>query len=350
MPSLLSQLQSPIVQAPMAGGPSTPALAAAVNQGGGLGFLAAGYLETTRLGEHIETTRGLTGRPFGVNVFVGGGDAADPRRVESYAQRLAAEAQQVGVTLGEPRFDDDAFADKLELLRERPVAVVSFTFGVPPWRSVDALHAAGSEVWLTVTSPEEATAAVAAGADALIVQGIEAGGHRGVFSDDDAQSELTLLAALQLIHSAVDLPLVAAGSIMTGAALGAVLVAGADAGQLGTAYLCSDEAGTSSAQRAATTTDAPTVLTRAFSGRLARGIANRLHRDHGAHAPRAYPEVHHLTSPLRAHGRTVSDPDLINLWAGQAHGLAQALPAETITRQLADEARQAVAAAASRLA
>jgi nitronate monooxygenase len=117
---------------------------------------------------------------------------------------------------------------------ERPVPVVSFTFGLPPRSVIDSLRAAGSEVWVTITAPGEARRAAAAGADALIVQGVEAGGHRGVFVDDETQSELTLLAALQLVRESVDLPLIAAGSIMTGAALGAVLVAGAAAAQIGT--------------------------------------------------------------------------------------------------------------------
>jgi nitronate monooxygenase len=214
---------------------------------------------------------------------------------------------------------------------------------------VDELHDSGSEVWMTVTSPAEAARAADHGADALIVQGVEAGGHRGVFVDDDDQSELTLLSALQLVRASVDLPLVAAGSIMTGSALAAVLALGAAAGQVGTAYLRSVEAGTSEAQRAATATDSPTVLTRAFSGRLARGIVNRWHREHGDAAPQAYPEVHHLTSPLRAHGRSAGDPDLINLWAGQAHDLAQERSAEEITRLLVAEAREALSAAAGRL-
>ncbi len=131
--------------------------------------------------------------------------------------------------LGRPRFDDDAFEEKIDILRKDPVAVVSFTFGIPPKRVTEQLRAAGSEVWLTVTSPHEACEAAAAGADTLIVQGVEAGGHRGVFVDDDSQSDLTLLAALQLIRAEVDVPLIAAGSIMTGAALAAVLVAGASA-------------------------------------------------------------------------------------------------------------------------
>lgn len=348
MSAILNGLPVPVVQAPMAGGPSTPALAAAVNRGGGLGFLAAGYLTTKRLATDIETLSGLTDRPFGVNLFVGAGDAADPARLQAYARRLAADAQRAGVQLGEPRFDDDSFADKLELVREHALPVVSFTFGTPAQPAVDDLHAAGCEVWMTVTSPAEATRAATLGADAVIVQGIEAGGHRGVFVDDDAQSELTLLSALQLVRASCNRPLVAAGAIMTGAALAAVLALGAAAGQVGTAYMRSTEAGTSDAQRHATATDVPTVLTRAFSGRLARSIVNRWHREHGDAAPRAYPEVHHLTSPLRAHGRRAGDADLINLWAGQAHQLAEERSAEEITRLLGAGAREALAAAARR--
>ncbi|HEY2440218.1 MAG TPA: nitronate monooxygenase [Solirubrobacteraceae bacterium] len=346
--AILAGLSVPIVQAPMAGGPSTPALAAGVNRAGGLGFMAAGYLTPERMREEIAQLRTLSDRNFGVNLFVGGGTPADAQVVQDYAARIDGEARRAGVALGEPRFDDDSFEEKVAALIERPAAVVSFTFGLPPRAAVEALRAVGSEVWITVTSPAEAHQAVAAGADALIVQGIEAGGHRGVFVDDETQSDLTLLAALQLVREAVDLSLIAAGSIMTGAALGAVLVAGASAGQIGTALVRSADAGTSAAQRAATATDTPTVLTRAFSGRLARGLANRFHAEHGASAPRAYPEINHLTSPLRAAGRRAGDPDLINLWAGQAHELATELTAEEITRRLDEDARQAIAAAAAR--
>ena len=171
----------------------------------------------------------------------------------------------------------------------------------------------------------------------------------GVFADVEGASDLTLLSALQLIRAAVDVPLVATGGIATGAAVGAVLVAGASAAQVGTAYLLAAEAGTSEAQRAAVAGDAPTVLTRAFSGRTARGITNRWHETHAAAAPRAYPEVHYLTSPLRAHGRKTGDLDLINLWAGQAHPLAEPLGAGEITRRLAADARAAIEAAARRL-
>jgi nitronate monooxygenase len=346
--AVLASLPVPIVLAPLAGGPSTPALAAAVSRAGGLGSLAAGYLTPDRLREDVATLGELTNRGFGVNLFAAGGAPADPERVRAYAERLEVEARRAGVDLGQARFDDDWLEPKLAILTERPVAVVSFTFGLPPRRAVDALHDAGSEVWITVTSPDEAAAAAARGADALIVQGVEAGGHRAVFTDDASQSDLTLLAALQLVQGRVELPLVAAGSIMTGAALAAVLVAGARAGQIGTAYLRSAEAGTSPAQRAATADDVPTVLTRAFSGRLARGLVNRFHAEHGDAAPAAYPEIHHLTSPLRAHARRTGDTDVINLWAGQAHALAGEGRAEEITRRLAAEAREAIADAAAR--
>jgi nitronate monooxygenase len=347
--SLLDQLALPIVQAPMAGGPSTPELAAAVSGAGGLGFVAAGYRSVEASRDDIARTRSLTDAPFGVNVFVAGAEPADPELVEAYAARLRAEVGRAGVELGVPTFDDDAFPGKMNLLCEERVAVVSFTFGLPPREVVERLHAAGSEVWLTVTSPAEARSSAAQGADVLVVQGVEAGGHRALFADDDDAEELTVLAALQLVRAAVALPLVATGAIATGAAVGAVLVAGAAAAQVGTAYLRSPEAGTSATQREATATATPTSLTRAFSGRLARGIRNRFLAEHGHAAPRAYPEVHHLTAPLRAHGRTTGDADVVNLWAGQTHELAPELPAAEITRRLAADARAAVATTHARL-
>ena len=348
--SVLEELALPLVLAPMAGGPSTPRLAAAVGEAGGLGFLAAGYLPAARLGEDIAALRAHGERPFGVNVFAAGADRADAAAVEAYARRLDGEARRLGAKLGEPRFDDDAFDAKVALLVAARVAVVSFTFGLPPPGAVAALRAGGSEIWQTVTSPEEAADALRLAPDVLVVQGVEAGGHRGVFVDDDGASELSVLAALQLIGATTEVPLVAAGGITTGAAIAAVLSAGAAAAALGTAYLRTPEAGTSAVQREATAAATPTVLTRAFSGRTARGIANRWHAEYGGYAPHAYPQVHHLTAPLRARARAAGDAEAINLWAGQAHALARELPAAELTRRLADDARAALAAAAARLA
>ena len=159
MTRVLASLEVPVVQAPMAGGPSTPQLAAAVNRGGGLGFLAAGYLTAERMVADIAALRGLTDRAFGVNLFTGGGQPAGHAEVAAYAARLAPAAQLAGVSLGQPRFDDDGFDAKVTALRAERVPVVSFTFGLPPVAAVESLHAAGSEVWLTVTSPAEAAAA-----------------------------------------------------------------------------------------------------------------------------------------------------------------------------------------------
>jgi len=341
-------LEHPVVQAPMGGGASTPALAAAVSGAGGLGFLAAGYKTPDAVREDIRTVREATRAPFGVALFVPPADpVADPAAVARYAGSLRGEAERYGVTPGEPRHDDDGWKAKLELLLAERVAVVSFTFGCPEPDVLRDLRSAGVATWVTVTTPAEAVAAQQAGADALVVQGIEAGGHRGSF-DDAAPGEIGLLALLQLVGAAVDLPLIATGGLATGRAVAAVLVAGAAAAQLGTAFMRTPEAATSAPHRRALAGDAPTALTRAFSGRTARGVVNRFLVEHGPGAPSAYPDVHHVTAPLRAAARERDDPDGINLWAGQAYPLAAEAGAADLVRTLAAEAREALRAGAQR--
>jgi len=330
----------------MAGGPSTPALAAAVCEAGGFGFLAAGYKSAEGVREEVTGLREQTSRPFGVNVFMPPGAAADSAEVDAYAQRLASFADQAGVELGEPRFDDDEFEAKCSLLAADPPAVVSFTFGCPAETLVEELRGAGAEVWVTVTDAEEGATAARAGADALVVQGTEAGGHRGSFVDRPERVDYGLLALLQLVREEVELPLIATGGIATGAGIAAVLAAGAAAAQLGTAFMLCPEAATSPAHKQTLASARPTGLTRAFSGRLARGIVNRLQAEYSAAAPLAYPQVNHLTSRLRAHGRKAGDEDVINLWAGEAHALAEARPAAEVVAKLDQEARQALSAAA----
>jgi nitronate monooxygenase len=337
-------LRVPIVQAPLAGGASTPALTAAVVDAGGFGFVAAGYRTPDALREDIRATRELTDAPFGVNLFVPG-RATEPAAYEPYVAGLKDEARRYGVELGAPRFEDDAWDDKLELLSADPVAAVSFTFGCPPAGVVARLRDAGSAVWVTVTDPDEAEQAAAAGADALVVQGLEAGGHRASFVDADGAGDYGLLALLVLLRERTALPLVASGGIATGGAVAAVLCAGAQAAQIGTAFMRCPEAGTSPAHREALAGRAPTRLTRAFTGRRARGIANRFLREHSAAAPNAYPEIHHVTAPLRAAGRTAADPEVLNLWAGQTHELARDLPAAELITALAAEAKDQLAAA-----
>jgi nitronate monooxygenase len=347
---ILDEISVPIVLAPLAGGPSTPRLTAAVSEAGGLGFLAAGYLTTDALRTRLDETRALTGRPIGVNLFVPG-RPADPRTVARYTAGIAEEAARAGAPLGEARFEDDEWRPKLDLLVAAPVPVVSFTFGCPSPDVIERLRRAGSEVWVTVTREEEAVQAVRAGADALVAQGAEAGGHRAVFVDDPADrgGGIGVLALLQLLREAVDVPLVAGGGIATGAGIAAALAAGASAAQLGTAFLRCPEAGTSPVHRRALATAAPTAMTRAFTGRLARGIRNRFLDEHSDEAPVAYPEIHHVTAPLRQAARAAGDADLVNLWAGQAHSLTRELPAGELVGLLAEEADAALTAARTRL-
>jgi nitronate monooxygenase len=348
---ILDRLAVPIVLAPLAGGPTTPELAAAVSNAGGLGFLAGGYLTAAALSDRIAQARALTSAPLGVNLFVPGSPAPHGA-VADYAAALAATASQAGVELGEPKFDDDEWTAKLAQLTAEPLPVISFTFGCPEQSVIDAVHAAGSEAWITVTKPADAFVAAAAGADVLVVQGSEAGGHRSSFADEpaeDGSGGFGLLSLIQLVRSRTTLPLVAAGGISTGAGVAAVLAAGASAAQLGTAFLRCPEAGTSPVHRAAVATATPTAMTRAFTGRLARGIRNKFMAEHDQRAPAAYPEVHYLTGPLRAAGRSAGNPDLVNLWAGQTHELTRDLPAGELVAALADEARIALAAATDRL-
>jgi nitronate monooxygenase len=330
------------VQAPLSGGPSTPELAAAVSGAGGLGFLAAGYKTADAIDAEIDATRTLTDRPFGVNVFARPADGQPREPVEEFIAELSPEADLLGVELGEPRHTDDDYDAKIDVLARQAPAVASFTFGCPTAWEITALKGQGCEVWVTVTSAEEAERAREAGADALVVQGAEAGGHRGAWIDTRENEEIGLLALLAVVQTRAEgLPLIAAGGIMTGAAIAAVLTAGATAAALGTAFLRCPEAGTNAPHRAAIGSDRPTQLTRAFTGRLARGIVNRWQAEHSADAPIAYPEIHYVTAPLRAHARSQGDGDVVNLWAGQAHSLSRDLPAAELVAALIDEVRKA---------
>jgi nitronate monooxygenase len=339
---LLDELVFPIVLAPLAGGPSTPPLTAAVSDAGGLGFLASGYLTAEQLGERIGAVKELTSARFGVNLFAPGPGPTDPAAYAPYLERLSSWSRGAGVEIGRPGYSDDDWDAKLELLAAVPPAVVSFTFGCPDGAVVESLQRAGSEVWVTVTSLGEAQQAEAAGVDAVVVQGAEAGGHRGSFVDRPGLPAYGLLPLLALVRATIALPLVASGGIATGAALAAVVCAGAEAAQIGTAFMLSPEAGTNPAHRAALKDGGDTALTRAFTGRLARGIRNGFMAEHDAQAPVAYPEIHHVTAALRKQAREQQNADLINLWAGEAHELAQERPAAEIVRGLVAGARQAL--------
>ncbi|WP_155919741.1 MULTISPECIES: nitronate monooxygenase [unclassified Mycolicibacterium] len=311
-------LRRPVIVAPMAGGPSTPELAAAGSSAGGLGFLAAGYLTADGLADRITTARGLTGEPLGVNLFAPQPSAGTPEQIQAYAAELAGEAQRYGVALGDPRYDDDAWAAKLDVVLDLRPEVVSFTFGLPSEPELTRLRGAGITTIGTVTTLDEARLAVSRGVDALAVQGPAAGGHRGTFDPAAAPATEPLDQLLAEVLAAVDVPVAAAGGLVSAAHVAGVLAAGAVAAQLGTAFLLADEAGSSPVHRAALQSPefTETVVTRAFSGRYARGLRNRFIVEHDAQAPLGYPEIHYLTSPVRKASVAAGDPQATNVWAG----------------------------------
>ncbi|HYQ62740.1 MAG TPA: nitronate monooxygenase [Actinophytocola sp.] len=342
--TILDELPEPIVQAPMAGGGSTPELVAAVSNAGGLGFLAAGYLTADTVRDQLARTRELTAEPFGLNVFVPERSGVDAAAVAEYAERLRAEAERYGVPLGDPVGGDDDWDAKLDVLYEANVPVVSFTFGCPSREVIAEVKGHGSLVLVTVTSADEAREAVAAGADGLCVQGQEAGAHRGTFANEGID-HTGLIPLLRKVSAAVDVPLVATGGLSGGADVAAVLAAGAVAAQLGTMFLPCPESGANPLHLAALAAgDVPTAVTRAFTGRPARGLVNRFLTAHSGAAPAAYPQVHQLTRDLRRAG----DQEAMSLWAGQSYEFARPLPAAELVRELATGARSALAAAARR--
>lgn len=345
----LSSLQHPVVGAPMAGGPSTPELAAAVSNAGGLGFLAAGYKSPDAVAEEIARTRALTGRPFGVNLFVPdaantGGSGTSDRLTEAlaYREQLAGEYPADLLPLPDPQ-DDDGWSAKLDLVLRLQVPVVSFTFGLPGRDTVAALREAGTAVAVTVTSVDEAVPAVQAGTRILCVQGPDAGGHRGTFdaaAEPPAEPLDELLRAVRtaLRGMASDVELIAAGGICTAVDAQDVRDAGADAVQVGTALLLTPEAGTGAVHRAALQDPhfTSTALTRAFSGRTARGLANRFMAAH-PEAPAAYPLVNQVTKAIRARAAAAGDPHGTSLWAGTGWQSARIEPAAAVVGRFSAE-------------
>ncbi|MEU6080869.1 nitronate monooxygenase [Streptomyces sp. NPDC047108] len=349
MPSVFSDLSPyPIVQAPMAGGASCPELAAAVCDAGGLGFLAAGYKTPEAMYQEIKQLRGLTERPFGVNVFMPQPSLADPGALEVYREQLSGEASWYETPLGDTDGSlDDAYEAKLAILLDDPVPVVSFTFGCPSRAALDAFTKTGTLTVVTVTSAAEAQAAQWAGADAVCVQGIEAGGHQSTHHDDPqadgTSSGVGLLTLVTQVSEAVQLPIIAAGGLMRGSQIAGALAAGAEAAQLGTAFLVAPESGANALHKRAMTDPLfpRTELTRAFSGRPARGLVNRFIREHGRYAPAAYPQIHHMTAGLRKAAATAGDPQGMALWAGQGHRMARQLPAGELVEVLVAELESA---------
>jgi nitronate monooxygenase len=331
----LRTLEVPVIGAPMAGGPSTPSLVSAVSSAGGLGMLAGGYKTAAALASDVLAVRSATDAPFGVNLFVVEPFEPDPDALDDYGRSLRPEAARFGVELGVPRWDDDQWQDKLEVVLDLRPDVVSFTFGCPEREVLRRLASVGILSMLTVTSVGEAREAEARGAAALSVQGFDAGGHRGTWDPLDPPVRTHLVDLVAQIVTLVDVPVAGGGAIHDAAGVSALIGAGSVGAQVGTAYLLADEAGTNATHRAALRASRAeaTALTRAYTGRWARGLANRFMSDH-ADAPAGYPHIHHLTAPLRASAIANGDREVAHLWAGSAHSEIRQASAAEITQSL----------------
>ncbi|WP_157201544.1 nitronate monooxygenase family protein [Massilia sp. Root418] len=340
---LLSLFPHPIIQGPTAGGGNTPEQVAAVSNAGALGSLAASLLSPDALRSQVTAIRALTDRPFLLNFFVQG----TPAPAAADVQRAKDLLKPVYAALGWDELPTPAkwcedFAAQFETLLELRPAVASFTFDILTPDQVARLHAAGIAVIGTVTTIAEALAWQAAGADAVVASGVEAGGHRGTFIGAQKDATLTTFELLPAVVAAVRIPVIAAGGIMDGKDIKRVLATGAKAVQMGTAFLVTNESGIHPAYKQALLTagERPTRQTRAFSGRYARGLENRFMltmAEVELEVP-AYPVQNALTGSIRAEAARRGDTEWMSLWCGSSVDRARGMPAarlvETLVREM----------------
>jgi NAD(P)H-dependent flavin oxidoreductase YrpB (nitropropane dioxygenase family) len=312
-------------------------LTVALGRAGSFGFLAAGYKTPDAVRAEIDAAR-AAGVTFGVNVFVPTPVPISEPAFRGYARQIAGEGEAYGLDLANAALisDDDYWNEKIDLLVADPVPVVSFTFGLPDPGSAQRLQRAGSRVLATVTSAQEARAAVSLGVDGLVLQSAYAGGHSGTFTPQSPPPAETLVSLLEAVGD-VAVPVLAAGGIGTAEDVRDALAAGAAAVLVGTLLLRTPEAGTSATHRAAladpSRTD--TVVTRAFTGRPARALRNSFTDAYSETAPLGYPALHHLTRPLRVAAAAAGDPERVHLWAGTGWREAREAPAGEVVRDLA---------------
>jgi nitronate monooxygenase len=346
-------LAHPILAAPMAGGGTTPELVAAVSAAGGLGFLAAAYLQPPEILAAAAAVRARTARPFGINLFAPLPRPEPPADPGPALARLAGYHAELG--LPAPTLPTAAvfkFGEQLEACLECGAAVLSFTFGILPDEAMAAVRSRGMLSVGTATTVEEAVRLAAAGVDAVVAQGSEAGAHRGSFAES---FETSMVGTLALVPQTVDalrvprVPVIASGGIMDGRGIAAALALGASAVQMGTAFLTADEAGIPEAYKAAIlrARENETRITRAFSGRPARGIVNRFMAEveggsAGADAILPYPLQNDLTRPLRGAAARQGREEFLSLWAGQGVRLARRQPAGELVARLVEETAAAI--------
>jgi nitronate monooxygenase len=330
----------PIIQAPMAGVQGS-ALAIAVAKAGGLGSLPCAMLTPDGMRKELAAIREQTDRPYNVNFFCHSPPTPDARREKAWRERLAPYYEELGL-------DKDAVpqggrapfsAESADVLEEFRPAVVSFHFGLPSAELLARVRSLGAKVLSTATTVEEALWLESRGVDAIIAQGNEAGGHRGMFLSDDLTTQVGTLSLVPQIVKAVNKPVIAAGGIADARGVAAALRLGACGAQVGTAYLLCPEANTSAIHRAALKSEAArhTALTNVFTGRPARGIVNRIVREVGpisAEAP-AFPLAAGAVAPLRTKAESLGSGDFSPLWSGQNASGCREVPAAHLTGELA---------------
>ncbi len=342
-------IELPIIQAPMAGGGDTPALVAAVGEAGGFGFIGAAYLTPQQIAAAAAEVRRLTNRSFGVNLF----DPIPPPPMPADPRGALAQVAPFFEELGleppaAPAAGGLSFDQQLSAALETGATVFSFTLGVLPEEVIEAAKSRGMFVMGTATTVREAALLEAAGVDAVVAQGAEAGGHRATFAGDFEAGLVGSMSLVPQIVDAVSVPVVASGGIMDGRGLAAALALGAQAVQFGSAFLVTEEAGVPDAYKDAILAAAEddTRITRAFSGRPARGIANRfMTAIDAASAPDAilpFPYQNVLTKPMRAAAAKQGRAEFLSLWAGQGVRMARRVPAAELVQSIADGARQAL--------
>ncbi|SAL82943.1 2-nitropropane dioxygenase [Caballeronia arvi] len=344
-------IDTPIIQAPMAG-VSTPALAAAVSNAGGLGSLGVGAMNAEGARKVIRETRALTDKPFNINVFCHAPAKADAAVEKAWTEWLAPVFAQYGATPPDKLSEiytsfvvDEAM---LKVFVEEKPAVVSFHFGLPSKAYIDALRGAGIKLIASATNVREAEQVAAAGMDAIVAQGIEAGGHRGIFDPQADDDNLGTFALTRLLASKFDVPVIASGGIMDGAGIAAVLALGAQAAQLGTAFVPCTETSIDAGYRRAILSDAAkrTTFTSAISGREARSLVNKfteLGRNAEAPAIPAYPVTYDAGKSLHAAAKAKDEFGYGAQWAGQAAALARELPAAELMARLQAELEESIA-------
>ena len=343
------EIEHPVVQAPMAGGPTTPELVAAVSNAGGLGSLGAAYLPPETLREQVREIRRRTQAPFNVNLFVPSPFEADPERIERSGELLARYRQELGIrTLGIPSSFEESFEDQLEVVLEERVPVFSFTFGVPGEDQLHRLRDAGVITVGTATTVREGLRLEERGVEVVVAQGGEAGGHRGTFLGDFRDALIGTMALVPQMVDALSIPVIAAGGIVDGRGLAAALVLGAGAAQMGTAFLACEESGAHPEFKKAVlgAAEDETAVTRVFSGRAARGIKNRFLVEMGEHEEELppFPVQNALTRDVRAEAQRQGRPEFMSLWAGQAAGLAHPFTAARIVEGAVEGAKRALRA------